>query len=561
MGELSVLSREQLVSLRDRLTGTSADHESADRLIFELQLQQVQLELKNRELGDAQERLLASHAHLAELYEQAPVGYLTLDRHGLIRQCNQRAAELFGERVDALVGTPFASVARLTRSPEYWAHLRTCFQTGRPLTAELWVGPQARRWVAQLISTPVLVAGQATVCQTVVFDVTDRHRAQAGLRFLSETSAHLGASLNERTVMKEAAALALSQLADGCRVTLREQPAEEAWVERTAVQALAGEEARGVEAMEARSMANGEPEVAAYAAGALQRAWVFPLTARGEVFGTLALLHLRPKPPTVLAELALAEEFARRCSLALENARLYARARAAMRTRDEFLGMVSHDLRSGVFGLRLGISNLLQGHGPESKRAAMLQNLYRTVDWMGELISNLLVASAIESGQLPLAKVSSEVAPLLEAAAELVRINAQARAVAVAVECPALPLRVLCDPARVGQVLHNLLGNAIKFSPENGAVGLEAAAAADAAEVIFSVADTGPGIPQEQLPHLFDRYWQAKAGGEQGVGLGLSIAKWIVEAHGGRIWAETAVGRGSRFRFSLPCVPAPQAVS
>jgi signal transduction histidine kinase len=120
-------------------------------------------------------------------------------------------------------------------------------------------------------------------------------------------------------------------------------------------------------------------------------------------------------------------------------------------------------------------------------------------------------------------------------------------------EC-ALPdgaFEVDCDRDRVLQVLGNLIGNAIKFTPEGGTIKVRAEQRG-AAEALFSVADTGPGIASDELPHVFDRYWQAKKKARCGTGLGLSISKGIVEAHDGRIWVESAPGQGATFFFTIP---------
>jgi signal transduction histidine kinase len=113
-----------------------------------------------------------------------------------------------------------------------------------------------------------------------------------------------------------------------------------------------------------------------------------------------------------------------------------------------------------------------------------------------------------------------------------------------------VPLHALCDQQRIHQVLENLLSNAMKFTPPSGTV--EIGACRKEREFLISVTDSGVGIKPESLPHLFDRYWQASAGDQRGLGLGLAIARGIVEAHGGRIWAESKVGLGSTFFFTLP---------
>ena len=113
-----------------------------------------------------------------------------------------------------------------------------------------------------------------------------------------------------------------------------------------------------------------------------------------------------------------------------------------------------------------------------------------------------------------------------------------------------------CLPsARIQQVLSNLVGNAIKFTPPGGRIVVSAEALAEPA-VRFAVVDSGPGIAPEQLPHVFGRYWQANPADRRGIGLGLAIAKGLVEAHGGRIWVESQVGAGSKFYFTLPAALA-----
>jgi signal transduction histidine kinase len=118
---------------------------------------------------------------------------------------------------------------------------------------------------------------------------------------------------------------------------------------------------------------------------------------------------------------------------------------------------------------------------------------------------------------------------------------------------PNLPL-VLADATRISQVLSNLVGNAVKFTGRGGLISISAERGEG--EVRFSVIDTGSGIPPEQLPHIFGRFWQAKSADRRGIGLGLAIAKGIVEAHRGRIWVESSVGLGSTFYFTLPTAPA-----
>jgi signal transduction histidine kinase len=169
---------------------------------------------------------------------------------------------------------------------------------------------------------------------------------------------------------------------------------------------------------------------------------------------------------------------------------------------------------------------------------------------MNRLIGDLLDVSRIESGRLVVDPHPQSVEPLLAEAAEMLTPLAATRGLTFRAPVEAELPRVLADTSRVLQVISNLGGNAIKFTPPGGMVLLTAEHAGS--EVRFAVTDTGPGIPEEQLPHIFSRFWQAHGTDRRGIGLGLSIAQGIVEAHGGRIWVTSRLGEGTRFFFTIP---------
>jgi signal transduction histidine kinase len=170
---------------------------------------------------------------------------------------------------------------------------------------------------------------------------------------------------------------------------------------------------------------------------------------------------------------------------------------------------------------------------------------------MSRLIADLLDVTRLEGGKrLPIEPSRVDAADLLREADELFRANAAAARVTMVYECrDALP-PVHADRHRVMQVLSNLIGNSLKFTPPAGTITVRAEPRDGS--VLFSVSDTGPGIPQEHLSDIFSPYWQAKRTERMGAGLGLPIAKGIVEAHGGRIWAESEPGAGTQFYFTLP---------
>jgi signal transduction histidine kinase len=252
-------------------------------------------------------------------------------------------------------------------------------------------------------------------------------------------------------------------------------------------------------------------------------------------------------------DLALAEDLAQRAALALENARLYQQAREAVQLREELLAIVSHDLRNPLSTIAT-VASLLQKAEPTAQSATRTRDhgarLRRSVQRMERLIRDLLAFASIGSGHLTIDAQPVPVSDLMREAAEAIAPAAGEKRVLVTVADATPGLVVSCDKERILQVLSNLLGNAVKFSPAEGLVRLVSRGTVD--EVELSVSDGGPGIPPEALAQIFERFWQAKETARQGTGLGLYIAKGIVEAHGGRIWADSIVGQGSTFRFVLP---------
>jgi signal transduction histidine kinase len=188
------------------------------------------------------------------------------------------------------------------------------------------------------------------------------------------------------------------------------------------------------------------------------------------------------------------------------------------------------------------------------KERSQLQAIHRSAERMYRLVHDLLDVTEIEAGKLPVARSPTGVDVLVTDAIELLRPLANAKRIALETELPPALPPVAADRERVLQVFSNLGGNAIKFTSQGGRV--EIRASLRDAMVEFTVRDSGPGIASEELPHVFDRFWQAKKTARSGAGLGLAIAKGIVEAHGGDIRAESELGRGSSFLFTLPVATA-----
>jgi signal transduction histidine kinase len=197
---------------------------------------------------------------------------------------------------------------------------------------------------------------------------------------------------------------------------------------------------------------------------------------------------------------------------------------------------------------------LLEIGSPErTAERKQLDIMRRAAERMNRLIQDLLDVRRIETGRLVVEPRAAGVNALVEEAVEMLRPLATAASLDLTSEVPADLPPVLADGGRILQVLSNLVGNAIKFTPAGGRITLSASRVDD--EVRFSIADSGPGIAADQLPHVFGQFWQGNHADRRGVGLGLAIAKGIVEAHRGRIWVESQLGEGSRFYFTLPIAP------
>jgi PAS domain S-box-containing protein len=278
-----------------------------------------------------------------------------------------------------------------------------------------------------------------------------------------------------------------------------------------------------------------------------------PLVNSGKPLGALTLVTSGSGRRYDIADLSLAADVARRAAIVVEHARLFHEAEQATRARDDMLAVVAHDLRNPLHTVTMAVSLMLENTPVERvQERRQVEIVRRAADRMNRMIQDLLDVKRMETGRLGIEIAPESVASIINDTVEMLRPLATGSSILLDAEVPSgLPM-VHADSARIQQVLSNLVGNAVKFTPREGRVTVCAEAAGD--EVRFAVIDTGPGIPAEQLPHIFGRFWQAKPSDRRGIGLGLAIAKGIVEAHQGRIWVESHVGLGSTFYFTLPIV-------
>jgi signal transduction histidine kinase len=274
-----------------------------------------------------------------------------------------------------------------------------------------------------------------------------------------------------------------------------------------------------------------------------------PIKGGTGVLGAISLVATDPARTFTAEDLAFAENLADRTGLAIQNAQLFHAARQANRARDEVLSVVAHDLRNPLGVIRNG-AELLSDLGLEERQGRFTAMILRAADGMNRLINDLLEVTRIDAGALSLDLAPVRVRAVLDEALLMLRPLADARRIALEQEADVPDVAVRVDNVRIHQVLSNLVGNALKFTPPDGRVTIGCVLLER--EARFSVVDTGPGISPEEIPHIFGRFWQANQNDGRGVGLGLAIAKGLVEGHGGRIWVESTVGEGARFYFTIP---------
>ena len=225
----------------------------------------------------------------------------------------------------------------------------------------------------------------------------------------------------------------------------------------------------------------------------------------------------------------------------------------AVRARDELVAVVSHDLRNPmtIISMLCGMmQKAFSSEGPHTSRriTSAIDTMQQASSRMSVLLDDLLDTSKIEAGRYTISPQPLDVTQMFEEALSLLAPLALDKAVELTFHAEP-DLKINADPERLFQVLSNLIGNAIKFTPAQGKIGVVAMSNGD--DIVFSVRDSGKGIAPEQLPHIFDRYWTAKEGNALGTGLGLYISQGIIKAHGGQLVAQSTPGEGSEFRFTV----------
>jgi signal transduction histidine kinase/CheY-like chemotaxis protein len=378
-------------------------------------------------------------------------------------------------------------------------------------------------------------------------------RASAALRFLAEASGALAGSLDADTILAGLARVSVPAVADACLIATLDGPASHASARPRIVTAHppgAGHERdSALLALLEHVLGQGEPELRELPAGPLASAVAAPLRARDGLRGALVFAATPSRRPYDSADLELFEDLAHRVSLAIENADLYREVQHAVKARDDMLSVVSHDLRNPLGAIMLAAGSIANDPSP-AWCTRMADTIVRAARTMTRLISDLLDLAHMDAGTFKLERQAIDVEELLRESVELhAQLAADKRIRLEARRC-ASGLTVHGDRDRVHQVLSNLIGNAMKFTPEGGSITLSARDEGE--QVRIATCDTGRGIPAEHLSQVFQRYWSGTPRDGTSLGLGLAIVKGLVEAQGGSVHAASTPGKGATLSFTLP---------
>lgn len=519
------------------------------------------------------------------------IGVLAPD--GTLLDANRSSLAVVGATLDEVVGRPFWDTP-------WWASAESRAWV-RGAVADAAAGAKVRGEVQHVAADgrPVFVDFSLTplldesACVRALLaegrDVTERKHLEDALRqserraaFLANASEVLGSSLDFDVTFDRLASLIVPSIATFCVVDLL---TERGTVERKRV--LHAREAMRAQArlletyprvqqhlyLTSETIRRGRPRLVSHVddaylvrmsedeshlavlrALAPRSFMAAPLIARGRILGAVAFCRDASAPPYEQGDLAMAEDFTHRAALALDNARLYETSRKATRARDEMLGLVSHDLRNPLSAISMCVAGLLEQPDMDRERTVhLLQSIRDAADLSHRLIEDLLDGSAIEAGRLTIERRPVDPVVIAAQAAELFETTAVHQGITLDLDVPEFLPRVNADAERLVQALANLVGNALKFTPSGGRVAIHGGA--DDTHAILAVTDTGPGVPPEDAPFIFDRYWHAQRSAKaRGTGLGLAIVKAIVTAHGGRVWVDGNPAGGSRFTIALPRV-------
>lgn len=536
----------------------------------------------------AEDQLRASEERFRTLSISAPIAIFELDREGRCTYVNQRWSEITGFPGEHGLGIGWLETVHPADRDRVQGAWNRAIREGTEGEGEVRLQtPFGERWVYARVAPVRNPEGRILSFVGTLEDITDQRRAREEDRFLARAGEVLAASLDLNQVLREVADLAVPFLAD---IALVLEMGEDGWPCRLAA-ATADPAKRGLLlALRAhwaaflclargpwRALRSGRLQLhrsvsTAWWRPVVRTSWqlrlaqrlgvrsvlAVPLIARGRTCGLILLMQAESGRAYGGEDVHLAHELGRRAALAMDNAHLLQEAQEANRAKDQFLAVLSHELRNPLTPILAGVEILRRAAPEEATVQRTVIIVERNAKLQARLVNDLLDLSRIRQGKIQLQRAPIALDSVVQAAVQAQQADAEEAGLAL--ETHLEPgLWVFGDADRLQQVVMNLLSNAIKFTPRGGRISVTLARHdTDKARIV--VADTGVGISREMLPRLFRMFEQGEVAGKRtpGLGIGLALVKSITELHGGQVWAESAgPGKGSRFTVELPLTAAP----
>ena len=511
-----------------------------------------ELTTANRELQAAQRRAETYRDRYVDLYDQAPLGYVTLDEEGFIQEINLAGAAMLGRDRAELTGYEFAEHVVAADRTAFQEHVRQCCGERREATSELGlIVSQGRLITVQVHSIPVESdRREGTFTKTAITDISERKRAEEALRESENRYRSLFENMLDGFVYCQ---MLFDEHGRPDDMLLLE--VNRAFGKLTGLGNVIGKRATEI----IPQIKGSNPELFEIFSRVVSTGKAETIDVDFTPLGKWFSLSVYSQPERHFV--VVFDDITQRIRL-MESLEQHARAaEAANESKSQFLANVSHELRTPMTAI-LGMIEVALPKAADPLIQDCLQTAKGSADLLLTLLNDLLDSAKIESGKLELETAPFSLRGMLDQLTHALAIRASEKELALNSRCSdGLPDGFIGDRTRLQQVLFNLVGNAIKFT-ERGEVEISVCAAElpegeDTATLEFAVRDTGMGIPPAEQQRLFQPFSQADASMARrfgGTGLGLAISKHLVAMMGGRIWVESALGEGSTFRFTL-CLP------